>query len=144
MNGLISDVKIPDSKLARQAAELVRQHETEMLFNHSVRVYMFGAIKGLRQKLKFDTELLYIAALFHDIGLVDAYHTDTKRFEAPQIPRDLLIVGESGISTPADLAHLMQLGISTFLVGESLMRQTDVTAATRALLKRDMPGVPES
>jgi hypothetical protein len=81
MNGLISDVKIPDSKLARQAAELVRQHETEMLFNHSVRVYMFGAIKGLRQKLKFDTELLYIAALFHDLGLVDAYHTDTKRFE---------------------------------------------------------------
>jgi indole-3-glycerol phosphate synthase len=63
---------------------------------------------------------------------------------APQIPRDRLIVGESGISTPADLAHLMQLGISTFLVGESLMRQTDVTAATRALLKRDMPGVPES
>jgi hypothetical protein len=81
MNGLISDVKNPDSKLARQVAELVRQHETEMLFNHSVRVYMFGAIKGLRQKLKFDTELLYIAALFHDLGLVDAYHTDTKRFE---------------------------------------------------------------
>jgi hypothetical protein len=81
MNGLISDVKIPDSKLAQQAAELVRQHETEMLFNQAVRVYMFGAIKGLRQKLKFDTELLYIAAQFHDLGLVDAYHTDTKRFE---------------------------------------------------------------
>jgi hypothetical protein len=42
---------------------------------------MFGAIKGLRRKLKFDEELLYIAALFHDLGLVDAYHTETKRFE---------------------------------------------------------------
>ena len=81
MTELISGIRIPDSKLAREAAELVRQHETEMLFNHSVRVYMFGAIKGLRQNLKFDAELLYIAALFHDLGLIDAYHTDTKRFE---------------------------------------------------------------
>ena len=81
MTGLISGIKVPDSKLAREAAELVRQHETEMLFNHSVRVYNVGAIKGLRQSLKFDAELLYIAALFHDLGLIDAYHTHTKRFE---------------------------------------------------------------
>jgi hypothetical protein len=53
----ISGVKIPDSKLAREAAELVRQHESEMLFNHSVRVYVFGAMKGIRQKLKYDSEL---------------------------------------------------------------------------------------
>jgi hypothetical protein len=77
----ISGIKIPDSTIARQAAELVRQHESEMLFNHSVRVFAFGAMKGLRQNLKFDSELLYVAALFHDLGLVDAYHTDTKRFE---------------------------------------------------------------
>ena len=81
MTDLISGIKIPDSKIAREAAELVRQHETEMLFNHSVRVYMFGAISGRRQKLKFDAELLYIAALFHDLGLAEAYHTETKRFE---------------------------------------------------------------
>src|SRR3954447_22719690 len=81
MTSVISGVKIPDSKLARQAAELVRSYENEMLFNHSVRVYVFGAIKGLRLKLKFDSELLYVAALFHDLGLVDHYHTETKRFE---------------------------------------------------------------
>src|SRR3954465_9222273 len=81
MTSVISGVKIPDSKLAREAAELVRQHEDEMLFNHSVRVYVFGAMKGLRQNLKFDAELLYVAALFHDLGLVDAYATETKRFE---------------------------------------------------------------
>jgi len=55
---------------------------------------------------------------------------------APKIPRDRIIVADSGLNTPADLARLARIGISTFLVGESLMRQADVTAATRALLAR--------
>jgi hypothetical protein len=81
MADVVSGVEIPDSKIAREAADLVRQHESEMLFNHSVRVYLFGALKGIRQGLKFDSELVYVAALFHDIGLVDAYQSDTRRFE---------------------------------------------------------------
>jgi indole-3-glycerol phosphate synthase len=57
---------------------------------------------------------------------------------APKIPRERVVVAESGLNAPADLAHLASIGISTFLVGESLMRQPDVKAATRALLARDM------
>jgi indole-3-glycerol phosphate synthase len=55
---------------------------------------------------------------------------------APKIPRERIVVAESGLNTPADFARLARIGISTFLVGESLMRQADVTAATRALLAR--------
>ena len=54
----ISGVKIPDSKIAREAAELVRQYENDMLFNHSVRVFVLGAIKVHRQNLKFYSEML--------------------------------------------------------------------------------------
>jgi indole-3-glycerol phosphate synthase len=56
---------------------------------------------------------------------------------APLVPSDRLIIGESGLHAPQDLARLAQVGIHAFLVGESLMRQRDVTAATRALLARE-------
>jgi hypothetical protein len=59
----------------------VRDTESDLLFHHSTRVYYFGALAGLRQKLKFDSELLYIGAMFHDMGLTKEYRSATERFE---------------------------------------------------------------
>jgi hypothetical protein len=77
----IGGVRIPDSKLAQAATELVRDTESDLLFHHSTRVYYFGALAGLRKKLKFDAELLYIGAMFHDMGLTKKYGSATERFE---------------------------------------------------------------
>jgi indole-3-glycerol phosphate synthase len=60
----------------------------------------------------------------------------TSRRLAPNIPAGRIAVAESGLSTPGDLAYLADIGVETFLIGESLMRQNDVEAATRALLQR--------
>ena len=81
MSNSIADVRIPDSKLAQEAAQLIRDTEPPLLFHHSTRVYLFGALAGIRKNLKFDPELLYIGAMFHDIGLTKQYSSATERFE---------------------------------------------------------------
>src|SRR5712675_279361 len=77
----IAGVMVPDSKLAREATELVRDTESPLLFNHSTRVYYFGALAGQRLGLKFDPELLYIGAMFHDMGLTPQHSSKSDRFE---------------------------------------------------------------
>ena len=77
----ISGISIPDSKLANEITEFIRDTESTLLFNHSSRVYYFGALAGQRRGLKFDAELLYAGAMFHDIGLVPAYSSKADRFE---------------------------------------------------------------
>ncbi|MET3549080.1 HD superfamily phosphodiesterase [Paenibacillus favisporus] len=77
----IGHVKIPDSALARQAAELLRDHGDDLLWNHSHRVYLFGAVQGEQAGITYDAELLYISALFHDLGLTKHFSSPDKRFE---------------------------------------------------------------
>jgi len=105
------------------------------------------ALPVLRKDFMFDTYqvaearafsadcILIIMASLDDAAARDIEDA-TLAYGMPLIPKDRLLVGESGIFTPADLARLARVGMATFLVGESLMRQTDVAAATRALLKR--------
>jgi HD domain len=77
----VSGVTIPDTKLAREIQEFIRDTETELLFNHSSRVYYFGALAGKERGLKFDAELLYAGAMFHDLGLMPAHSSPADRFE---------------------------------------------------------------
>ncbi len=77
----ISGVMVPDTKLAREATELVRDTEPSLLFNHSTRGYYFASLAGKRREVKFDPDLLYIAAMFHDMGLTRRYSSKSDRFE---------------------------------------------------------------
>jgi hypothetical protein len=79
--GTIAGIAIPDSVLATEATELVRDVEPGLLFHHSLRVYVFGALQGARLGLAYDPELLYIGAIFHDIGLVEGHRSVNDRFE---------------------------------------------------------------
>lgn len=74
-------VRVPDSKLAREATELVRDATSDLIYDHSRRVYFFGALQGRNRDLSFDPELLYIAAMFHDLGLGEPFHGSGRRFE---------------------------------------------------------------
>src|SRR5438132_12213376 len=77
----VPGVAIPDSKLAREVTELVGDTEPPLLFHHSSRVYYWGALTGKRRHLRFDPELLYAGAMFHDMGLTPKHASAHERFE---------------------------------------------------------------
>jgi HD domain len=81
MSQSVAGIQIPDSKLAREATDLLREHGTPLLFAHSMRVYLFGSLRGRRRGLKVDSELLYLGAVFHDLGLTPKYRSPDHRFE---------------------------------------------------------------
>ena len=81
LSEIVAGVRIPDSKLAREATGLLREYGNELLFAHSLRVYLFGAIRGRHRNLKVDHELLYFGAVFHDLGLTAKYRSPDHRFE---------------------------------------------------------------
>ena len=81
MSTLSSGLAIPDSLLAKDATDILRKYSTDLLINHSVRVYLFAAEQGRQQKLRFDPELLYVAAAFHDLGLIKKFSSQNERFE---------------------------------------------------------------
>jgi hypothetical protein len=77
----VAGIRVPDSALAREVTEFIRDAEDDLLFNHSRRVFFFGALQGLRRGLHPDLESLYAAAMFHDIGLTERYRASSIRFE---------------------------------------------------------------
>lgn len=115
----ISDVRVPDSKLAREVTRFIRDTESDLLFHHSVRVYFWGAIAGKRRRLSFDPELLYTASMFHDIGLTATYKNSQLRFEV------------DGANAARDF--LRAQGIS----------EGDIETVWNAVALHTTPGIPE-
>ncbi|ROR54070.1 HD domain-containing protein [Luteococcus japonicus] len=92
MGETIAGITIPDSTLAREATELVRDAATELVYHHSRRTYLFASLRGQERGLQWDAELLYVGAMFHDLGLTERYRRDDQRFEidGADIARDFL------------------------------------------------------
>jgi hypothetical protein len=111
MSNDIVGITIPDSKMARDLTQMIRDREPDLLFHHSTRVYLFGALTGRRKGLKYEPELLYVGAMFHDIGLTDAYRASPLRFEVDgaNAARDFLRsygVPETAVETVWDAISL--------------------------------------
>ena len=77
----IAGIPVPDSTLAREATEFVRDVSTQLLFDHSRRVFLWASLQGEKHGLDYDPELLYVGAMFHDIGLVEGHRSEHERFE---------------------------------------------------------------
>jgi len=74
-------IQIPDTKLANEATDILRTYSTDLLYNHSIRVFLFSAELGRKAKINFDPELLYVSAAFHDLGLIQKFSSADERFE---------------------------------------------------------------
>ena len=97
----IAGIAVPDTPLVREVTEFIRDSENDLLFNHSRRVFLFGALQGRRRGLQPDLELLYAGAMFHDLGLTERYRTSVVRFEVDgaNAARDFLL--ERGVDRAA-------------------------------------------
>ena len=116
---MIKGISVPDSKLARELTELVRDTESPLLFHHSSRVFYWGALTGARRGLAFDAELLYAGAMFHDMGLTYRHSSPSERFEV------------DGANAARD-----------FLLGHGISQQ-DVGTVWTAIALHTTPGIPQ-
>src|SRR5437016_6595696 len=119
MTFAVDGITIPDSRLAREIAELVRDTESPLLFHHSSRVYYWGALAGKRRRLRYDAELLYAGAMFHDMGLTPAHSSADERFEV------------DGANAARD-----------FLRGHGIS-QEDIDTVWTAIALHTTPGIPQ-
>lgn len=144
----IAGVVIPDTELVHAVTAFIRDAEDDLLFDHSRRVFLFGALQGRRRGLQPDLELLYAGAMFHDIGLTAAYRTSMLRFEVDgaNAARDFLLdygVGEAdarkvwlsiALHTTPDVPEFLDPEIALVTAGV----ETDVLGIDRDALPPDV------
>ncbi|WP_329458989.1 HD domain-containing protein [Streptomyces sp. NBC_01497] len=139
MTDTIADIAIPDSTLARDATGLIRETTTPLIFNHSRRVFLFGSLQARALGISPDPELLYVAALFHDTGLVPPYRSDDQRFELDGADQARAFLLTHGFSE-ADAATVWT-AIALHTTPEVPYKMAPEIAATTAGVETDVLGM---
>lgn len=139
MTEIIAGVHIPDSALVKEATEQVRDTTNELIFHHSRRVFLFGTLQSRRLGISPDAEMLYVAALFHDTGLVLPYRGTEQRFEldsADTARKFLISHGYSAAET-----DVVWTAIALHTTPEVPYKMNPVIAATTAGVETDVLGI---
>ncbi|BBX22687.1 metal-dependent phosphohydrolase [Mycolicibacter terrae] len=142
----VAGVLIPDTALVREATEFIRDVEDDLLYHHSRRVFFFGALQGQRRGLVPDLELLYVGAMFHDLGLTEPRRsTSALRFEVDgaNAARDFLL--ERGVDQAdarkvwLSIALHTTPGVSEFLDPEIALVTAGVETDVQGIGRDDLP-----
>jgi HD domain len=139
MAEIIAGVHIPDSALVKEATEQVRDTTNELIFHHSRRVFLFGTLQSRRLGISPDAEMLYVAALFHDTGLVLPYRGTEQRFEMDSADTARTFLIEHGYS--AAETDVVWTAIALHTTPEVPYKMNPVIAATTAGVETDVLGI---
>jgi HD domain len=132
-------IEIPDSQPARKATELVRDAATPLLYHHSRRVFLFGSLQGHRLGLTADPELLYVGAMFHDLGLSEKYRRTDQRFEIDGADEARRFLAAHGL--PEQRIRLAWLGIALYTTPETPYHLEPEVALVTAGVDTDVLGI---
>jgi HD domain len=135
----IAGVQIPDSRIASEATELICDTTTPLIYHHSRRVFLFGALQSRWLGIALDLELLYVAALFHDTGLVPPFRGTTQRFELDSADAAKSFLTTSGFS--AAEADVVWTAIALHTTPEVPYKMAPVVAATTVGVETDVLGM---
>lgn len=139
MAEIIAGVTIPDSKMARDATDLLRDVATDLVFDHSRRVFLFGSLRGQEQGLNYDPELLYIGAMFHDLGLTEKYRRADQRFEIDAADAARSFLKDYGID--GDAGDKVWNAIALHTTPEIPLRMDPVVALVTRGVELDVLGI---
>ncbi|MGY1857197.1 HD domain-containing protein [Modestobacter sp. SYSU DS0290] len=139
MTETIAGIAVPDSTLAREATELVRDATSDLLFHHSRRVFLFGSLQGRRLGLSADPELLYVGAMFHDLGLTERHRRDDQRFELDGADEARRFLQAQGVPEPR--VRLVWEAIALHTTPEVPWRLEPEVALVTAGVETDVLGI---
>src|SRR3954451_22550110 len=142
----IAGIPIPDSALASDATQFIQDMSTQLLFDHSRRVFLWASLQGEKLGLDYDPELLYVGAMFHDIGLVEGHRSEHERFEIDGANAARAFLQRHGLPEERVMTVWEDSGLHeerVMNVGESIMRITtpDIPRYKQEEARRETLGV---